>query len=94
MTRLGRPLTRGDLAGFNPQPDPPRPDPFSPGDLAALKAHEGRKQVKSIVVYVLVGDSFATLSDGVLSVGGHAVMDGLGSFLHEEQVAKALGAKR
>lgn len=62
--------------------------------VAALKAQEGRKQVKSIVVYVLVGDSFATLSDGVLSVGGHAVMDGLGSFLHEEQVAKALGAKR
>lgn len=62
--------------------------------VAALKAQEGRKQVKSIVVYVLVGDSFATLSDGVLSVGGHAVIDGLGSFLHEEQVAKALGAKR
>lgn len=62
--------------------------------VAALKAQPGSKQVKSIVVYVLVGDSFATLSDGVLSVGGHAVMDGLGSFLHQDQVERALGAKR
>ncbi len=67
---------------------------LTPVVVAALKAQPGSKQVKSIVVYVLVGDSFATLSDGVLSVGGHAVMDGLGSFLHQDQVERALGAKR
>jgi hypothetical protein len=62
--------------------------------LAAVKEQAGeRQQVKSIVVYVVVGDSVATLSGGVLTVGGHVGSDGNGSSLSQSQVAKALSAK-